>query len=86
MRAASELRVDGQKPQQRDADAPQHAGIGLVLRASLPAADGKKLDMGKSCLHFRKLDDLPLDVIAETVGMVSVDEFIAQYEKSRQRK
>jgi hypothetical protein len=46
---------------------------------------GKKLDMGKSCLHFRKLDDLPLDVVAEAVGMVSVDEFIAQYEKSRQR-
>ena len=49
------------------------------------AAAGKKLDMGKSCLHFRTLDDLPMDVIAETVGMVSVDEFIAQYEKSRQK-
>jgi hypothetical protein len=46
---------------------------------------GKKLDMGKSCLHFRKLDDLPLDVIAEAVAMASVDDFIAQYEKSRQR-
>lgn len=49
------------------------------------AAAGKKLDMGKSCLHFRALDDLPMDVIAATVGMVGVDEFIAQYEKSRQR-
>ncbi len=49
------------------------------------AAAGKKLDMGKSCLHFRKLDDLPLHVIAEAVGMVGVDEFIAQYEQSRQR-
>jgi hypothetical protein len=49
------------------------------------AAAGKKLDMGKSCLHFRTLDDLPMNVIAETVGMVGVDEFIAQYEKSRQR-
>ena len=49
------------------------------------AAAGKKLDMGKSCLHFRTLDDLPMDVIAETVGMVGVDEFIAQYEKSRQK-
>lgn len=46
---------------------------------------GKKLDMGKSCLHFRKLDDLPLDVLAEAIGMVSVDDFIAQYEKSRQK-
>lgn len=49
------------------------------------AAAGKKLDMGKSCLHFRTLDDLPMDVIAETVGMVGVDEFIAQYERSRQK-
>ena len=49
------------------------------------AAAGKKLDMGKSCLHFRRLDDLPMDVIAEAIAMVSVDDFIAQYEKSRQK-
>ena len=49
------------------------------------AQAGKKLDMGKSCLHFRKLDDLPMDVIAQAIAMVSVDEFIAQYEQSRQR-
>ena len=49
------------------------------------AAAGKKLDMGKSCLHFRKLDDLPLGVIAQAIAMVSVDDFIAQYEQSRQR-
>jgi hypothetical protein len=50
------------------------------------ALAGKKLDMGKSCLHFRKLEDLPLDVIAEAIAMVSVDDFIAQYEKSRRKK
>ena len=49
------------------------------------AAAGKKLDMGKSCLHFRKLDDLPLDVIGEAIAMVSVDDYIAQYEQSRRR-
>lgn len=49
------------------------------------AAAGKKLDMGKSCLHFRTLDDLPMDVIAEAIVMVGVDEFITQYKKSRQR-
>jgi hypothetical protein len=47
------------------------------------AAAGKKLDMGKSCLHFRRLDDLPLEVIAEAIALVGVDEFIAQYERSR---
>ena len=29
---------------------------------------GKKLDMGKSCLRFRKLDDLPLDVISKVIA------------------
>ena len=29
---------------------------------------GKKMDMGKSCLHFRKADDLPLDAIGEIIG------------------
>lgn len=47
------------------------------------AQAGKRLNMGKSCLHFRKLDDLPLDVIAQAIAMVSVEEFIAQYEQSR---
>lgn len=42
------------------------------------AAAGKKLDMGKSCLHFRKLDDLPLDVIAEVVASTSPDQYIAR--------
>ena len=44
---------------------------------------GKKLDMGKSCIRFRTLDDLPLPVIAEMVASTSVKEFISIYEKSR---
>ena len=31
-------------------------------------ATGKRLDMGKSCVRFRKLDDLPLDLVGETIG------------------
>lgn len=46
---------------------------------------GKKYDMGKSCLRFRKLEDLPLDVIAEVVGRVTPDRLIAGYEASRRR-
>jgi hypothetical protein len=45
------------------------------------AAAGKKLDMGKSCVRFRSVDDLPLDVIGETIARVPVDAFIAQYER-----
>lgn len=47
---------------------------------------GKKLDMGKSCLRFRKIDDLPLDVIAETIAGTPVETMIAYFEKSRKRQ
>ncbi len=46
-------------------------------------ATGKKLDMGKSCVRFKELDDLPLDVIAAEVARVPVDTFLAQYEDAR---
>ena len=49
------------------------------------ARTGKKLNMGKSCVHFRKLDDLPLDVIGETIARVPVEKYIAHYEKSRKK-
>jgi Domain of unknown function (DU1801) len=40
------------------------------------AARGKRLDMGKSCIRFQKLEDLPLDVIGEAFGKVSMEEYI----------
>jgi hypothetical protein len=46
-------------------------------------ATGRKLDMGKSCVRFKQLDDLPLDVIGWAAGLVPVNEFIANYEKNR---
>jgi len=46
---------------------------------------GKKLDMGKSCVRFRKADDLPLDTIGEIVASTPVDTWIAVYESSRRR-
>ena len=44
---------------------------------------GRKLDMGKSCIRFRKIDDLALDVVARAVGRVSTKEYIAAYEAKR---
>ncbi len=44
------------------------------------AKTGKKLDMGKSCIRFKKLEDLPLEVIGEAIARVPVKEFIAYYE------
>lgn len=46
-------------------------------------ATGKRFDVGKSCVRFKKLDDLPLDVIGEAVASVPVDRFIAMYERAR---
>jgi Domain of unknown function (DU1801) len=43
---------------------------------------GKKLDMGKSCVRFRKLDDLALDALAETLQRLTVEQHIANYEAS----
>ncbi len=39
-------------------------------------ATGKRYDVGKSCVRFRKLDDLPLDLIAKEVRAVAMDEYI----------
>lgn len=46
---------------------------------------GKKLDMGKSCVRFRRLEDLPLDVVGRVVASTPPDEFVAQYEASRRK-
>jgi len=46
---------------------------------------GKKLDMGKSCIRFRAVDDLPLDAIGELVASTSADAWIAIFEASRKR-
>ena len=47
---------------------------------------GKKLDMGKSCLRFKSLDDLPLDVIGEAIASVPLDRYVEIYKSSRRTK
>ncbi len=41
---------------------------------------GKKLDMGKSCVRFKKIDDVPLAVVGQAIKRVPVKKFIAYYE------
>lgn len=48
-------------------------------------ASGKKLNMGKSCVRFKKVDDLPMDLIAETIASTSVDDYIRSYEAARKK-
>jgi hypothetical protein len=47
---------------------------------------GKRYDVGKSCVRFRKLDDLPLELIGESIAAMSVDEFIQRTEGLSARK
>ena len=49
-------------------------------------ATGKKLDMGKSCIRFKKLEDLALDVIGEAFSRITVKRYIADYEKAKPKK
>lgn len=49
------------------------------------AKTGKKLDMGKSCIRFKRLDDLPLDVVGETIRRMTAKGYIAQYEATLRR-
>lgn len=44
---------------------------------------GKKLDMGKACIRFKSLDDLPLKAIAQVIASVKPEAYMAVYEKSR---
>ncbi len=46
------------------------------------AKTGKKLDMGKSCIRFKKIDDLPLDLIGEAVKPVPASSYIRACEAS----
>ncbi|WP_145377172.1 DUF1801 domain-containing protein [Symmachiella dynata] len=48
------------------------------------AKTGKKLNMGKSCVRFKKLEDLPLKVIGQAIKRVSVKKFISYYESATQ--
>ncbi|GAB5514932.1 MAG: DUF1801 domain-containing protein [Rhodopirellula baltica] len=42
-------------------------------------ATGKKLNMGKSCIRFKKLDDLAMDLIADHLRGITVDAYVDSY-------
>ncbi len=45
-----------------------------------------KLDIGKSCIRFKKPEQIPFDLIGELVAKMSADEWIVCYEKNLQKK
>jgi len=48
-------------------------------------ATGKKLNMGKSCVRFKTIDDLPIELIGEAVARTPVESYIKIYEDSRKK-
>ncbi|MGH2446491.1 MAG: DUF1801 domain-containing protein [Candidatus Limnocylindria bacterium] len=47
------------------------------------AETGKTLDMGKSCVRFKRADDLPLEVIGETIARADLTGFLRFYTDAR---
>jgi hypothetical protein len=39
--------------------------------------------MGKSCVHFRRAEDLPLDLIGETIARTPLETYVARYQALR---
>ena len=44
-------------------------------------ATGKRIDVGKACVRFRTLDDLPLDVVANAIGALTIEQFVAMHDQ-----
>jgi hypothetical protein len=63
-----------------------HLGIYAIpellewFASEFPKHSSQKLDIGKSCIRFEKLDQIPFDLIAELAGKMSVEEWINCYE------
>jgi len=53
--------------------------------AEYPKHCKSKLDMGKSCVRFKKLDDIPYDLIGELLTKITVEDWIELYEKMLKR-
>tara|TARA_R110000868_G_scaffold396852_1_gene669223 strand:+ start:331 stop:780 length:450 start_codon:yes stop_codon:yes gene_type:complete len=49
-------------------------------------ASGKKPDMGKSCVRFKKIENLPLDVVGKAVAKFELPEFVEMYQNARNNR
>jgi uncharacterized protein YdhG (YjbR/CyaY superfamily) len=64
-----------------------HMGIYVIpeflewFKTEYPKHCKTKLDMGKSCIRFKKTDEIPYELIAELVKKISPEEWIVIYEK-----
>lgn len=44
-------------------------------------ATGKRFDVGKSCVRFKKLEDLPLELIGKTIGSITMNDFVSMVKR-----
>ena len=51
-----------------------------------PNHSNYKLDMGKSCIRFKRMSDIPYELIGELVRRISVDNWIQTYETAIKRR
>lgn len=51
-----------------------------------PKYSKRKLDMGKSCIRFKKVEDIPFDLIAELCQKITPEDWITLYEKEFKKK
>ena len=50
-----------------------------------PKHSKRKLDMGKSCVRFKKAEEIPFDLVAELMQKMTVKEWVTLYEKNTNR-
>ncbi len=52
------------------------------FQAEYPKHDKRKLDMGKSCIRFKKPDEIPFDLIGQLMRKMTVNQWIELYQKN----
>lgn len=52
------------------------------FQSEYPKHSKRKLDMGKSCIRFKKMDDIPFELIGQLISKMSVNQWIELYEKN----
>ncbi len=69
-----------------------HSGIYAIPKLhdwfvrEYPKHNKRKLDMGKSCIRFKKVSEIPFDLIAELCRKLTTDEWIQAYETALNKK
>lgn len=53
--------------------------------AEYPKHSKQKLDMGKSCIRFKKIEEIPYELIAQLMQKITVEDWVELYEKNIKR-